>query len=94
MEVFFISRLEKKEKTIEFTAVEYQLVKQLASSPGQIFSRDQLMSNMYADNRVVSDRTIDSHIKKIRKKLYDALGEQDWIQSVYGAGYRFEKNPE
>lgn len=78
-------------QTIAFTSVEYQLVKQLVSSPGQIFSREQLMQNMYSDNRVVSDRTIDSHIKKIRKKLLDACGEQDWIQSVYGAGYRFER---
>lgn len=73
----------------EFTAVEYQLVKQLVSEPGRIFSRGQLMGNMYSDHRVVSDRTIDSHIKKIRKKLA-ALDDQEFIYSVYGAGYRFE----
>lgn len=77
-------------KLLEFTAVEYQLVKQLVGSPGKIFSRDQLMQNMYNDNRIVSDRTIDSHIKKIRKKLCDSFGESEWIQSVYGVGYRFD----
>ncbi len=77
-------------KPIVFTAVEYQLVKQLAGKPGRIFSRNQLMQNMYNDHRIVSDRTIDSHIKKIRKKLIESEIEADCIHSVYGAGYRFE----
>lgn len=72
------------------TAVEFQLLKRLASEPGRIFSRDQLMAGMYQDHRIVSDRTIDSHIKKLRKRLADAWPGIEFIHSVYGAGYRFE----
>jgi two-component system response regulator BaeR len=45
---------------------------------------------MYNDHRIVSDRTIDSHIKKLRKKLADEWSDIEFIHSVYGAGYRFE----
>tara|TARA_R110002074_G_scaffold22997_2_gene69757 strand:+ start:923 stop:1597 length:675 start_codon:yes stop_codon:yes gene_type:complete len=74
----------------EFTTVEYQLIKQLVSESGRILSRSQLMDNMYNDHRIVSDRTIDSHIKKIRRKLMLLNDKQEFIHSVYGAGYRFE----
>jgi len=46
------------------------------------------MDNMYSDQRIVSHRTIDRHIKKLRKKLTDISFDEDFIQSVYGAGYR------
>lgn len=77
-------------ESIELTAVEYHLVKKLVSGTGRIFSREQLMQEMYTDNRIVSDRTVDSHIKKIRKKLHELAADHAWIHSVYGAGYRFE----
>lgn len=79
-----------KNSAVALTAVEFQLLKRLASEPGRIFSRDQLMSCMYNDHRIVSDRTIDSHIKKLRKKLAETWPQQEFIHSVYGAGYRFE----
>lgn len=75
---------------IELTMVECQLIKQLCSEPGRIFSRSQLMDAMYQDHRIVSDRTIDSHIKKLRKKLSAGVTDKEFIHSVYGAGYRFE----
>lgn len=75
---------------IELTTVEYQLMKQLSSEPGRIFSRSQLMDSMYQDHRIVSDRTIDSHIKKLRKKLSSTINNKEFIHSVYGAGYRFD----
>ncbi|SFC72939.1 response regulator [Pseudoalteromonas denitrificans] len=75
-------------KKLALTVVEFQLFKPLFSEPGRIFSREQLMNSMYSDNRIVSDRTIDSHIKKLRKKLNEISPEQELIQSVYGAGYR------
>ena len=75
---------------VELTVVEYQLIKQLSSEPGRIFSRSQLMDSMYQDHRIVSDRTIDSHIKKLRKKLTNTITDKEFIHSVYGAGYRFE----
>lgn len=77
-------------KKCEFTAVEYELIKQLVSEPGRIYSRSQLMDSMYSDHRVVSDRTIDSHIKKIRRKLTELDEKQEFISSVYGVGYRFD----
>lgn len=77
-----------QQKTLDLTAVEFQLFKPLYKEPGRIFTRDQLMSNMYDDNRVVSDRTIDSHIKKLRKKLAEISSEHELIHSVYGVGYR------
>lgn len=72
------------------TAVEYQLLKVLSARPGRIFSREQLMDLMYRDERIVSDRTVDSHIKKLRRKLQEQLPDQELIYSVYGLGYRFD----
>jgi len=73
---------------VSLTCVEFQLLKPLVNKPQQIFSRQQLMDNMYDDHRIVNTRTIDSHIKKLRKKLLTISPEHDLIQSVYGAGYR------
>lgn len=89
------SRLHLDEETLKvrvgqwevgLTGVEFQLLRVLVTRPGVIYSRQQLMDNIYSDQRVVSDRTIDSHIKKLRKKL----ASHDHIQSVYGVGYKFE----
>ncbi|MFT3928903.1 MAG: response regulator [Spongiibacteraceae bacterium] len=79
-----------EQRSTALTAVEFQLLAHLASEPGRIFSRDHLMSTMYNDHRIVSDRTIDSHIKKLRKKLSEIWPEHEFVHSVYGAGYRFE----
>ncbi len=75
---------------IELTAIEFQLLDKLHKEPGHIFSREQLMNNMYSDHRVVSGRTIDSHIKKLRKKLAVIECEEELIKSVYGLGYKWE----
>ena len=76
---------------IPLTAIEFALLQTLARHPGRIWSRDQLMDEIYSDHRVVSDRTIDSHIRKLRKKLTeDSDDAHDWIGSVYGVGYRLE----
>jgi two-component system response regulator BaeR len=76
--------------SVELTVVEYKLLEVLYREPGRIFSRGQLMDRIYLDSRIVSDRTIDSHIKKLRKKLSALLPDLDIIQSVYGAGYRYD----
>ena len=52
------------------------------------------MARIYPDHRVVSDRTIDSHVKKLRAKLRTASGGAEHVQSVYGIGYRFEPSPD
>lgn len=75
---------------VTLTVVEFQLLHALVKQPGRIMSRDRLMQRIYPDHRVVSDRTIDSHIKKLRKKLAQHFGENEWISTVYGAGYRFQ----
>ncbi|MDR5897538.1 response regulator [Halomonas vilamensis] len=75
---------------IGLTAVEFQLLRVMMHAPGRIFSREQLMDHMYRDNRIVSERTVDSHVKKLRKKIADVLPEQDIIRSVYGVGYKYE----
>jgi len=80
-----------KGKELSLTVVEFQLLKILASDPGRIYSRNQLIDRIYHDHRVVSDRTVDSHIKKLRRKIFDALPEHEFIHSVYGIGYKFEQ---
>jgi len=75
---------------LSLTPVEFALLKMLSTHPGRVFSRDQLMNGMYSDYRVVSDRAVDTHVKNLRKKLYEASGVEDMIRSVYGLGYRFE----
>ena len=77
-------------QVVSLTAVELQLLKVMSDKPGQIFGRAQLMGRIYPDGRIVSDRTIDSHIKKLRQKLSAANGAVDCIHSVYGIGYKFE----
>ncbi|MBY5923953.1 MULTISPECIES: response regulator [unclassified Halomonas] len=72
------------------TAVEFQLLKVMMHSPGRIFAREQLMDHMYRDHRIVSERTVDSHIKKLRKKIADIWPEREIIRSVYGVGYKYQ----
>ena len=78
------------DKSTELTSVEYKLLKRLYDAKGRIFNRDQLMDSIYSDGRIVSDRTIDSHIKKIRKKLKTINPQKEFIHSIYGCGYKFE----
>ncbi len=77
-------------RDLDLTAVEFKLLHLLASSPGRLYSRDQLMDRIYPDQRIVSDRTIDSHVKKLRRKIEAVAPTESFIQSVYGVGYRFE----
>lgn len=78
---------------LELTALEFKLLQVLSQQPGRIFSRDQLMDAIYRDERVVADRTVDSHVKKLRRKIDEARPGRVLIQSVYGAGYKFEPDP-
>ena len=83
-------RIRIREKSLDTTVVEFQLFRILASAPGQVWSRGQLMDKIYPDHRIVSERTINSHIKKLRKKIAGILPQREVIHSVYGAGYKFE----
>jgi len=74
---------------VPLTVTEFLLLQALASRPGVVKSRSQLMDQTYPDQVAVSDRTIDSHVKRIRRKLQAADPAFDEIEAVYGAGYRF-----
>lgn len=76
--------------TLELTPVEFRLLKTLAANPGRVFSRDRLLDNLYLDHRVVTDRTVDSHIKNLRRKLEQAAPGQEPVRSIYGVGYKLE----
>lgn len=77
-------------RDLDLTAVEFKLLSLLAARPGRIYGRQQLMDQIYPDQRVVSDRTIDSHIKKLRRKIATANPDEEFIHSLYGVGYKFE----
>lgn len=78
-----------KGKEVSLTRAEFRLLSHFHQHKEQVFSREQLMSQIYSDNRVVTDRTIDSHIKNLRRKIQNVDAEVDCIQSIYGVGYKF-----
>jgi two-component system response regulator BaeR len=75
---------------LDLTPVEFRLLKTLHANKGRVFSRDQLMNRLYHDYRVVTDRTVDSHIKNLRRKLDQVSPDHEMIRSIYGLGYKFE----
>lgn len=83
-------RIRIGDNVVDTTVVEFQLFKILAGAPGQVWSRGQLMDTIYPDHRIVSERTIDSHVKKLRKKIARVLPHREIIHSVYGVGYKFQ----
>ncbi len=83
-----------REKPVDLTPVELRLLDALLKEPGRILSREQLQSKLYIDNRVVTDRAVDTHVKNLRKKLAEADSSTDYIQSVYGVGYRVNLDDE
>jgi len=79
-------------KSVELTVTEFLLLKALAQRPGHVKSRDQLMDAAYGENIYVDDRTIDSHIKRLRKKFKAVIGEFNQIETLYGVGYRYKES--
>jgi two-component system, OmpR family, response regulator ChvI len=80
-----------KNQPINLTVTEYLLLKALALRPGHVRNRDQLIDMAYGDNIYVDDRTIDSHIKRVRKKFKALDPEFDHIETLYGVGYRYKE---
>lgn len=78
-----------KGTAIGLTVTEFLIVQALARRPGAVLSRDQLMDSAYPDRTTVSDRTVDSHVKRIRRKFLTADATFSRIDAVYGAGYRY-----
>jgi len=77
-------------KPLNLTPVEFKLLKTLSAAPRRVFSREQLIDALYTDGRDVVDRTIDSHIRNLRRKLSEVRPDTDWIEAVYGVGYRLQ----
>jgi two-component system response regulator ChvI len=79
-------------KPVKLTVTEFLLLQSLAQRPGFVKSRDNLMDAAYDDQVYVDDRTIDSHIKRMRKKFRDVDPEFDAIETLYGVGYRYRES--
>ncbi len=80
-----------KGKPVRLTVTEFLILQALANRPGFVKSRDQLMDAAYDDQVYVDDRTIDSHIKRLRKKFREVDPEFDAIETLYGVGYRYNE---
>jgi two-component system response regulator BaeR len=75
-------------QALELTPVEFRLLKAMAGGRGAILSREKLLDHLYEDHRVVNDRTVDTHVKNLRRKLEKVRPGDDVIRSIYGVGYR------
>lgn len=75
---------------VEMTLTEFLLMRALAENPGHIKSREQLINAAYSEMLDIGDRTVDSHIKRIRKKFRDVDPGFDLIETIYGIGYRYK----
>jgi two-component system, OmpR family, response regulator ChvI len=82
-----------KEVQIALTVTEFLILQALASRPGVVKSRNALMDAAYDDNEYVDDRTIDSHVKRVRKKFKASDADFDMIETLYGVGYRIKEFP-
>jgi len=74
--------------SLELTRVEFDLLATLLESPGRVFTRAQLIDRVWGDGFALADRTVDSHIKQLRRKVVECGGEATWIETVRGVGYR------
>ncbi len=83
-------QIELKGQPLPLTAVEFRLLSELIRHPEHVYSRQKLLDCLHDDQRDCNDRTIDSHIKNVRRKLSEREPEIKFLHSVYGAGYRFE----
>lgn len=78
---------------IEITTLEFDLLHFMAARPGRVYTREDLMNHVWGEDRVVDDRSIDSLISRLRRKLEQDPAHPQYIQTVWGAGYRFAENP-
>ncbi len=78
------------DQEIELSNIEFNLLSLLYHHPGRIYNRESIITLIYQDYRVVSDRTVDSHIKNLRKKLSTLSNGTEYIRSIYGIGYKYD----
>ena len=83
-------RAELDGRPLDLTPVEYRLLRALASAPGRVFARERLLERLYEDHRVVTDRTVDAHVKNLRRKLEEIRPGEELVRSIYGVGYKLE----
>jgi len=81
--------VERGGETVALTTLEFDLLYFLAARPGRVFSREALMEQVWGSDRIVDDRSIDSLVSRLRKKLESDPARPRMIQTVWGAGYRF-----
>ncbi|TIU76522.1 MAG: DNA-binding response regulator, partial [Mesorhizobium sp.] len=80
-----------KGEPVTLTVTEFLILHSLAQRPGVVKSRDALMDSAYDEQVYVDDRTIDSHIKRLRKKFKAVDDDFEMIETLYGVGYRFRE---
>ncbi|MEZ4442458.1 MAG: response regulator transcription factor [Polyangiaceae bacterium] len=78
---------------LELTRVEFDLLATLLDAPGRVFTRAQLIERIWGDNFAITDRTVDSHVKALRRKVSEAGGDAQLIETVRGVGYRVSDEP-
>lgn len=78
---------------LDLTRVEFDLLATLLGSPGRVFTRAELIDRVWGDGFRITDRTIDSHVKALRRKIAEAGAEPSWIETVRGVGYRLSDDP-
>ncbi|MGL6075623.1 MAG: response regulator [Fimbriiglobus sp.] len=78
---------------LSLTPTEFKLLECMIRQPGRAFNRHQLMDAAIGEGQIVLERTIDVHIKTLRKKLLEAGGDEEMIETVRGVGYRFQEDP-
>jgi two-component system, OmpR family, response regulator BaeR len=83
-------RAELDGRALDLTPVEFRLLGALAAAPGRIFPRQRLLERLYEDHRVVTDRTVDAHVKNLRRKLEEVRPGRELVRSIYGVGYKLE----
>jgi two-component system response regulator ChvI len=81
-----------KGQPVALTVTEFLILKSLASRPGHVKNRDQMIDAAYGENIYVDDRTIDSHIKRLRRKFRELDPEFGHIETLYGVGYRYKED--
>ena len=86
-------RAHLEDRALDLTRVEFDLLARLLESPGRVFTRAELIDRVWGDGYAITDRTIDSHVKSLRRKVAEASGDPGLIETVRGVGYRVTDEP-
>jgi two-component system alkaline phosphatase synthesis response regulator PhoP len=81
-------------RSVELSALEFRLLHHLASHPGMVFSRDQLLDRVWGNDRSVTQRSVDVYVRRVREKIESQPEEPTYVQTVHGVGYRFATGAE